>query len=100
MGKSKKAGIVMMLLCGLLSPVWAQTAKYFIEFTDKNNSPYTLSAPLAYLSQKSVDRRLKQDIILTVRDLPVNPGLCADSTGNRGQCLVYFQVDECGVNGG
>jgi subtilisin family serine protease len=73
MGKSKKACLVIILLCGLTSQVWAQKARYLVEFTDKNSSPFSLSAPLDYLSQRSIDRRLKQDIALSVRDLPVNP---------------------------
>jgi len=51
----------------------AQYDKYIIRFTDKNNSPYSLSNPSAYLSAKAIARRTKYHIALDSTDLPVNP---------------------------
>ena len=48
-------------------------AKYLITLKDKNNSPYSISKPLEFLSQRSVNRRAKQNIAIVARDLPVNP---------------------------
>ena len=48
-------------------------AKYLITFKDKTNSPYSVSKPLEFLSQRSVNRRQKQNITVKTRDLPVNP---------------------------
>ncbi len=65
------------LICSflLVTASFAQIApiKYFIQFTDKNNSPYNLSNPLDFLSQKSLNRRANQGYVLDNRDLPVNP---------------------------
>lgn len=47
--------------------------KYIIQFTDKNNSPYSLLAPSAYLSPKAISRRIKYGIPIDSSDLPVNP---------------------------
>ena len=47
--------------------------KYWIQFTDKNNSPYSISNPSAFLSQRAIDRRTNQFISITTQDLPVNP---------------------------
>ena len=47
--------------------------KHLIYFTDKKDSPYTLEQPALYLSAKAIERRSKQGIALSVRDLPVNP---------------------------
>lgn len=52
---------------------FAQTSKYIIQLTNKNNAPYSISAPLAYLSQKAIDRRTKQHIAIDSSDIPVNP---------------------------
>jgi hypothetical protein len=52
---------------------FGQNAKYFIRFTDKNNSPYAVSRPTEFLSQRAIDRRVQQRIAVTVRDLPPNP---------------------------
>lgn len=53
--------------------VFAQYPKWVIQFTDKNNSPYSFNNPSAYLSQKAIDRRFKQHIAIDSTDLPVNP---------------------------
>ena len=51
----------------------AQPNIYVVKFKDKNNSPYSLSRPIDFLSQKSIDRRQRQHINLTTEDLPINP---------------------------
>jgi len=48
-------------------------SKYWITFTDKDNTPYSLESPDEFLSERSIARRLKQDIVLTEEDLPVDP---------------------------
>jgi serine protease AprX len=53
--------------------VFSQTYKYWIEFTDKNNSPYSLSNPSAYLSARAIYRRTKYGIPVQYNDLPPNP---------------------------
>jgi serine protease AprX len=56
----------------------AQTrTNYWIVFKDKNNSPYSLNKPEAYLSERSIARRERQHIVLSTRDLPVNPSYIA-----------------------
>jgi hypothetical protein len=47
--------------------------KYWIRFTDKNNSPYSIDYPEQFLSQKAIDRRNNQGILINSNDLPVNP---------------------------
>lgn len=47
--------------------------RYVVFFTDKDNTPYSISQPLAYLSQKSIDRRQNQGIAIDEKDLPVDP---------------------------
>lgn len=45
---------------------------YLISFTDKTNSPFSVSQPQAYLSETSIARREKLNISITAEDLPVN----------------------------
>ncbi len=47
--------------------------KYFIQFTDKNNSPYSISKPEAFLSARALARRTAHGIAIQENDLPVNP---------------------------
>jgi hypothetical protein len=47
--------------------------KYWIQFTDKGNNPYSLSNPSAYLSADAIQRRTNFNIALDSADLPVTP---------------------------
>ena len=46
---------------------------YWVQFTDKNDSPYSVDAPESYLSQRALDRRARLGIAIDEYDLPVNP---------------------------
>ncbi len=63
-------------------------AKYLITFKDKTNSPYSVSKPLEFLSQRSVNRRQKQNITVKTRDLPVNPAYISEI--NKTGAKVWF----------
>lgn len=53
---------------------FAQTApgKYWIQFTNKDNTGYSLSDPSQFLSPKTIDKRLRFQLGFDYRDLPVN----------------------------
>ncbi|MES2131477.1 MAG: S8 family serine peptidase [Bacteroidota bacterium] len=61
--------VVLLLLAEL--NVNAQT-KYWVKFTDKAGSPYSISNPGAFLTPKSVSRRITQNISIDMTDIPVN----------------------------
>ena len=65
--------VLLTAYCSLLTVHCSAQAKYLVTFKDKSNSPYSVSKPLEFLSQRSVNRRTKQKIAVTTRDLPVNP---------------------------
>ncbi|ACT96207.1 S8 family peptidase [Dyadobacter fermentans] len=48
--------------------------RYLVLFKDKGNTTFSVDKPTEFLSQRSVDRRNKQNIAITTNDLPVNPG--------------------------
>lgn len=52
-------------------PVLAQDF-YWVAFSDKNNSEYSLSSPEDFLSLRAIERRTKQNIEIDSLDLPVN----------------------------
>lgn len=66
----------------------ALSAKYLLVFKDKNNSPYSITQPLAYLSERSVARRQKQKIAITTKDLPVNPTYI-EEVKKKGAKVIY-----------
>ncbi len=47
--------------------------KFFVAFTDKIGTPYSINNPEAFLTQRSIDRRNNQGIPVVENDLPVNP---------------------------
>ncbi|GAB4330620.1 MAG: S8 family serine peptidase [Flammeovirgaceae bacterium] len=61
-----------ILLVALYLPVFGQQ-RYLVMFKDKANSPYSLDNPSQYLSPRAIQRRQRQQISITKKDLPVNP---------------------------
>ncbi len=47
--------------------------KYWIELTDKNNSPFSVNRPAEFLSLQAIERRENARIPVEESDLPVNP---------------------------
>jgi serine protease AprX len=69
----KKALTCLWAAFLLLSEARAQSTRYIIQFRDKGSNPYSFSNPLAYLSQKAIDRRTRYSIAMDSADLPVTP---------------------------
>ena len=53
-------------------PAWSQVNRYMVFFKDKAGTNYSTSAPIEFLSQRAIDRRIQQDIPVTPSDFPVN----------------------------
>ena len=62
--------------------------KHFIYFKDKANTPYSTTDPGRFLSARALERRQKQGIALTNRDLPVNPNN-VKTLNARGASVLY-----------
>ena len=67
-----------LLVClAFAAPVFAQIgnkpAKYWVEFTDKDNSPFCTCRPAEFLSARALVRRARAGIAVVENDLPVNP---------------------------
>jgi serine protease AprX len=63
----------LIIIC-MAECLHAQTSpgKYWVRFADKNNSPYSLANPTAFLSDKCVARRLQFNLGFDQKDIPVN----------------------------
>jgi len=76
--KYKVRFIVLFLLFLTISAQAAGTGYYFyVQFADKNNSPYSLSNPSEYLSARAIARRASRAPGLDSTDLPINPNYLA-----------------------
>ncbi len=70
----KKLSLLLIALVAVVSAkAQIATNTYWVQFTDKNDSPYSIDAPEEYLSQRALDRRARLGIAIDEYDIPVNP---------------------------
>ncbi len=75
MNKRIVLGILIALTMNLVN---AQTfKKFWVKLNNKNGTPYSVSTPTTFLTQKSIDRRANQSIAVNESDLPVDPAYIA-----------------------
>lgn len=68
--------MIRKILAFIFSVIFLQSFaqdRYVVQLADKNNSPYSISNPSAFLSARAVLRRTNQGIAVEITDLPVNP---------------------------
>ncbi len=53
--------------------IFAQYSRYLIQLKNKTGTPFSISNPSQFLSQRSIDRRIRYNIPTEESDLPVNP---------------------------
>lgn len=69
----KHSLITLLLLCAL-GAQGQEVLKYWVQFTDKTDTPYSLDRPEEYLSPRALQRRHTLRIAVDSLDLPVCPG--------------------------
>ena len=76
-----------------ISSSFAQLAPetYYVQFTDKAGSTFSVSNPSAFLSQRAIDRRNAQGISVTTQDLPVNQNYI-DSVLSKGAINLKYPL--------
>ena len=62
-----------LLMAAMFAHAQVATNIYWVQFTDKANSPYSIDNPEAYLSERALQRRANLGIAIDEYDLPVNP---------------------------
>lgn len=72
--ESTKRWIFLAVFTALSFTGRAQVNRYMVFFKDKTGSSFNVSQPLQFLSQKGIDRRIKQGISIFPEDIPVNAG--------------------------
>ena len=71
---SLKACLILLLLGSVrLLPAQKPMLKWWVEFTDKNDSPYCTCRPAEFLSARALERRDRAGIPIEENDLPVSP---------------------------
>ncbi len=69
MGRSKCIGLVLLFL---QISAFAGEHRFMVFLSDKESTGYSIENPEAFLSSKAIERRQKQNIPITVDDLPVD----------------------------
>ena len=76
-----KRWLLAGFICLWVSYGWAQTnelSRYFIYFKDKASTPFSVLEPQKFLSPTSLERRMRYNIPVNSRDLPVTPAYTAE----------------------
>jgi len=85
----KKILLAVLTVFTLILPFKSSTQNYYwVAFTDKNNTGYSLSHPEEFLSERAIQRRITQDIKVDSLDLPVNSDYISEVV-NLGVQLVH-----------
>ena len=69
----KLSFLLILLVTAMVVKAQIATNIYWVQFTDKANSPYSIDNPEEYLSQRALDRRARLNIAIDEYDIPVNP---------------------------
>lgn len=65
--------VVFIFILSTFPMLEAQTQYFFfVQFSDKNNTTYSLQRPAEYLSTRAIERRISFHIAIDSTDLPVN----------------------------
>jgi len=82
----------LFLIIAGFTTIYGQTTtpskRYWIQFKDKAESPYSISEPAQFLSVKALERRNKQGISIIENDLPVNPPYVAQVAAIPGVLVI------------
>ncbi len=67
--------VVLFLFLQYVNGLLSQNAPgfYWVQFSDKNGTPYSIDYPQAFLSDRALQKRVLLDKEITEQDLPVNP---------------------------
>lgn len=78
-------GFALVLLTGF--DLRAQYSRYIIRLKDKTGSPFSITNPSRFLSQRAIERRTRFQIPISETDLPVNQTYI-DSIRNSGDVII------------
>ena len=69
----KLSFLLILFVTAFFAQAQIATNIYWVQFTDKANSPYSINNPEEYLSQRALERRARLNIEIDEYDIPVNP---------------------------
>ncbi|MFY0600562.1 MAG: S8 family serine peptidase [Cyclobacteriaceae bacterium] len=79
--------VLFLLVMNLVTK--AEVNRYMVFFSDKDTTSFSTSNPAEFLSERAIQRRAKQGVVITAQDFPVNKDYVI-SVSNAG-ADVYFR---------
>lgn len=76
-----------LLLLTLFADAQTHASRYFISFTDKKNTGYSIEQPFVFLSERAIERRNRHGISIVESDLPVS-GLYVNAMISVGATVI------------
>jgi len=76
--KIKRLTLLFCTACVLSAAAQTGPDTYWVQFTDKGSTPYSIDAPEDYLAPRAIARRQAQGIAIDSLDLPVDPAYIND----------------------
>jgi Subtilase family/Secretion system C-terminal sorting domain len=77
----------ILILNFLAFATHAQDNRYMVFFKDKAGTTFSTGDPSEYLSERAIERRSRQDIVVTEQDIPVNNNYVQGVSASGGQVL-------------
>ena len=66
--------VTLTMLFSSIAQLHAQNSyNFWVLLTDKANSPFSISEPQSFLSERAIQRRISQSINVDMKDIPVDP---------------------------
>ena len=69
----KKILALILLIVAVKLDAQIAPGRFWIQFSDKNDTPYSVDEPEEFLSERAIQRRLDYNIAIDEYDLPINP---------------------------
>jgi serine protease AprX len=69
----KKYLFFLLIFLAVGTKNYAQFTRYIIQLKNKAGTPYSLNNPIQFLTQRSIDRRIRYSIPIDSTDLPIPP---------------------------
>lgn len=92
----RNSSVFFVLMC-FAQFSFGQDGRYAIFFKDKSGTAFSVNNPLEFLSQKSIDRRIKNEVTTTEEDFPVSQDYVVQLSSKGAKVLHTSRWMNCAI---
>lgn len=92
----RNSSVFFVLMC-FAQLSFGQDGRYAIFFKDKSGTAFSVNNPLEFLSQKSIDRRIKNEVTTTEEDFPVSQDYVVQLSSKGAKVLHTSRWMNCAI---